>query len=310
MLVFNSQMHLLTFIFIILEFGMLVFYQLPHYLSRPSDRSRLYYLILLVLLLLYNITGGLFPDPQIPIPVKAQNIIAYGAGFLIASYFPYFFYKTLSLEKLRFHALYGVPLFLILPYLVFFAGFYALSEDLDSTVRWGMIVPFFYSILILWAILRAIRLKFSEEQQEGLPVSKWEALSVYFAVLPWACMTAFAYFHISQWIEVLFTNLGFVLITLVFMLHSARRQKISFQQLQELSLAFSQDDVFESNLLRYSFSAREVEIIRLLRQGYSKQAIGEQLFIASSTVSRHVQNIHYKAEVNSRLELIRKLESA
>lgn len=53
----------------------------------------------------------------------------------------------------------------------------------------------------------------------------------------------------------------------------------------------------------------EIEIIRLLRLGSSKQEISEKLFIAITTVSRHVKNIHYKAEVNSRIELVRKLET-
>jgi len=310
MLVFNSQMHLLTFIFIVLEFGMLVFYQLPHYLSYPKDQSRLYYLVLLLLLLLYNITGGLFPDPDIPIPVKIQNITAYGTGFMIASYFPYFFYKTLQLDQLRFHARYGVPLFLVLPYIIFFAGFYFFTEDLQATIKWGMIVPFIYSIIILWAILRAIRLKFRQDDQSGLGVSQREALSVYCAVLPWVCMTAFAYFQISQWIEVLFTNLGFVFITLVFMHHNIKRQKLSFQKLEELLQEEPQALHFETNLSSYPFSSREIQIIRLLHQGRSKSEISGKLFIAHSTVSRHLQNIYQKAGAKNRIDLMRRLENS
>jgi len=301
-------MHLLTFIFIILEFGMLVFYQLPHYLSQPQDRSRLYYLLLLGLLLFYNITGGLFPDPDIPIDVKIQNIIAYGSGFLMASYFPYFFYKSLNLESLRFHALYGVPLFLILPYLVFFVCFYELSGDLQATIKWGMLVPFLYSFLILWAILRAIRLKYKQEDRQGFPLNQWEAVSVYCAVLPWVCMTAFAYFHIAQWIEVLFTNLGFVLVTIVFMLHHIRRQRRLLVSFQQLSAQPRGDKCFKDNLIRYRFSARESEIIGLLREGLDKKTVAERLFISPATVSRHVQNIYCKASVGTRIELLRKLE--
>ncbi|PWS33353.1 response regulator transcription factor [Pedobacter paludis] len=310
MLVFNSEMHLLTFIFIVVEFGMLVFYQLPHYLAHTKDKSRLYYLILLSLLLVYNVTGGLFPDPAIPLPITLQNIIAYGSGFLMASYFPYFFYKTLALEKLRFHALYGVPLFLLLPYLVFFAGFYTFTEDLDATIKWGMIIPFFYSIFIMAAILRALRIKFRQEDRAGYPVHQWEALSIYCAVLPWVCMTIFSYLHISQWIEVLCTNLGFICTTAAFISHAVRKEKINRRRLEELSVARPSDEEFEQNLNRYNFSNREIEIIRLLRMGNSKQEISEKLFIATATVSRHVQNIHYKAEVGNRIELMRRLESS
>ena len=119
MLVFRTQIHIVTFIFIVLELMMLSF-QFFYYLFRPEDRNRLWYLILLVLMLFYNITGGLFPDPNINLSISLQEMIAYGSGFLMASYFPFYFYKAFDLKSLRWHAYYGVPLFLMLPYVVFF----------------------------------------------------------------------------------------------------------------------------------------------------------------------------------------------
>lgn len=119
MLVFGTEMHLVTFVFLLLEV-FLFFYQFIHYLERPQDKGRMWYLILLFLLIVYNITGGLFPDPNIGIPTVTQNIIAYGSGFLMGAYFPYYFYRAFELKRLRFHAIYGVLCFLILQYLIFF----------------------------------------------------------------------------------------------------------------------------------------------------------------------------------------------
>ena len=102
MLVFGTEMHIVTFVFVLLEIVMF-FYQLVDYLSRPQDKSRMWYLILLFLLIVYNITGGLFPDPRINIPIVTQNIIAYGSGFLMGAYFPYYFYKGFGLKGLRVH---------------------------------------------------------------------------------------------------------------------------------------------------------------------------------------------------------------
>ena len=93
MLVFGTQVHIVTFIFIVLEFIMFCF-QFIYYLFRPQDKPRKWYLILLALMLFYNITGWLFPDPNIAfIPVAIQGMIAYGSGFLMASYFPFYFVK-------------------------------------------------------------------------------------------------------------------------------------------------------------------------------------------------------------------------
>src|SRR5690606_23192219 len=128
MLVFGTEMHLVTFIFVLLEV-LLFFYQFIHYLQRPQDKGRMWYLVLLFLLIVYNITGGLFPDPNLPIPIVTQNIIAYGSGFLMASYFPFYFYKAFDLKLLRFHAIYGVPLFLLLPFFIFFVITYSINHN-------------------------------------------------------------------------------------------------------------------------------------------------------------------------------------
>lgn len=105
MLVFNSEMHILTYVIILLQSGMLLFYQLPYYLTRPQDKSRLWYLIVLVLLIVYNITRELFPDPSYSSPLITQNLITYGSVFLLTGYYPFFLYKVLELEKLHFYEL-------------------------------------------------------------------------------------------------------------------------------------------------------------------------------------------------------------
>src|SRR5690606_5612415 len=137
MLLPGTEMHLVTFVFTLLECAMF-FVQLALFLIRPSDRHRRWYLVLLGLLIVYNITGGLFPDPAIDIPEHVQNIIAYGTGFLAAAYFPYYFYRVFDLRLLRFHALFGVPLFLLLPFLLFFVIDYAWHKDIVLAVRYGV----------------------------------------------------------------------------------------------------------------------------------------------------------------------------
>ena len=134
MLVFGTQIHIVTFIFILLEAGMFIF-QLFYYLFRPQDKARLWYLILMSLMLFYNITGGLFPDPKIHLDLALQEMIAYGSGFLMASYFPFYFYKAFDLKALRWHALYGVPLFLMAPYLIFFVIVYAVNGNLEADIK-------------------------------------------------------------------------------------------------------------------------------------------------------------------------------
>ncbi len=343
MLLPGTEMHIVTFVFTLLEIVMFS-YQLIYYLSRPQDQNRLWYLILLFLLIVYNITGGLFPDKNIDLPIIIQNIIAYGSGFLMASYFPYYFYRAFNLKSLRFHAIYGVLLFLIIPYLVFFVIVYSVNGNLHFAIENGIVVPFFYSIVVLWAILKAIRLKYKENRNKN---NLMEVMAVYCAVIPWASLTVFSYYGVGQLTEVIFTNGGFIVITILFISQSIARSRKEYKTLQELNLTLAkkvhektlqlrlenelqrknfielvhniktldrteplsnvESMTFEQACKLYNLTSREIDIVRLIRQGYKYKMIAETLFISERTVTKHVQNIFDKVGVSNKVELINKL---
>jgi len=305
MLVFGTQIHIVTFIFILLEAGMLVF-QSALYFLRLQDVNRGLYLLLLFLMLFYNITGGLFPDPAIKaIPVSVQEMIAYGSGFLMASFFPYYFYRAFELKSLRWHALYGVPLFLALPYLVFFVIVYSINGNLNVDIRYGMIVPFGYALILLWVMFKAIHSKNRKVTNKN---QYWDELSMYLAVSPWAALAFFGLVESSQLVEVLCTNTGIVAITFIHFRKLIRHEQDQHRALQEavLKLRSRQDD-FDQQAKLYGYSRREAEIVLLLCQGLTYKAIGERLFISENTVDNTVQKIYSKTGVKSKLELIRKL---
>ncbi|MFB5946380.1 response regulator transcription factor [Albibacterium profundi] len=301
--VFGTEMLLITFIFVVLE-SVMFFYQLIYYLSRPQEKQRLYYLILLIILIVYNITGGLFPDPEIALPIVAQNSIAYGCGFLMASYFPYYFYKAFELDSLRFHAIYGVLLFFLLPFFIFFVIVYSVDNNLDFAIKNGVVIPFFYSFVILWQILKAIRIKFKDRNEESFI----EVLAMYAAVIPWAAMPLIAYFDWGQRVEVLCTNGGLIVITFMFLSKSVKTARLEYQQLLELSLNEDKSSVFDENSQNYNLTNREIEIVQLLREGNKYQTIAEKLYISESTVKTHVRNVYDKTGVCNRVELVHKME--
>ena len=59
-----------------------------------------------------------------------------------------------------------------------------------------------------------------------------------------------------------------------------------------------------SHLLLATFSQRELEILRLIRDGHSNQNIGERLFLSLSTIKWHNQNIFAKLDVQRRTEAV------
>jgi DNA-binding CsgD family transcriptional regulator len=303
MLVFGTQIHIVTFIFIVMETGMFIF-QFFYYLFRPQDKIRMWYLILLGLMLFYNITGGLFPDPKIDMSISFQMMIAYGSGFLMASYFPYYFYKAFDLQALRWHALYGVPLFLFMPYVIFFVIVYAINGNLNVDIKYGMIAPFIYAMVLLWVMFRAIYNKHQIERNEN---KYTEEITMYAAITPWSALAFFGLVESDQLVEVLCTNTGIICITILFIWRSIKSARFEYERLQEMAMQNGNNSVFEQMCRYYKLTNREIEIVLLVREGLTYRQISERLFIAGKTVENHIHNVYEKTNVKNKVSLIQKL---
>ncbi len=63
-------------------------------------------------------------------------------------------------------------------------------------------------------------------------------------------------------------------------------------------------DEINSLLLAASISQREQEILNLLANGYSNNAIAENLYITLNTVKSHLRRIYQKLEVSNRMQAV------
>lgn len=299
MTVFNSEMHVITFILIILEVLMFM-HQYIFYLQKP-DKKRKFYLILLFLLIIYNVAGGLFPDESMSLSIVTQNILAYGAGFAMGCFFPYYFYKAFDVRHLKFQATYGVFYFLVLPYLIFFCIVYPLVNDLDVAIYIGLLIPFIYAFYMIYQILEAIKVTFRGRKAV-------DVILVYLAVCPWALMPLLAYLKVDQLTEVTFTNGGFIIITVLFfrnMIEESRRDYLALIELKRR--ARPEPEILLENCRLYMLTPRECEVTQLICEGEKYKDIAERLFISERTVTTHVQNIFKKTKVTSKIELLNKL---
>lgn len=281
-------------------------FQLFYYLFRPEDKARFYYLILLILLLFYNVTGGLFPDPSISIPVPIQEMVAYGSGFLMASYFPFYFYKAFDLKSLRWHALYGVPLFLLGPYIVFFVIDYALHGNLDDDLEYGMIAPFIYALVLLWVMFSAIHKQHKTDRDKKQYL---EEIAMYVAISPWTALALFGFIEQSQLVEVLCTNTGIIAITCLFIWKSIKKARLEYRRILKLQLEGSSVEILNENIKRYNLTKTEREICEMVITGASNKEIAEKLFISEDTVKKHIYNSFRKMKVKNRAALIYKLQT-
>ena len=61
-------------------------------------------------------------------------------------------------------------------------------------------------------------------------------------------------------------------------------------------------EIFEEVMREYGLTRRESEIAWLLYKGYTNRQIGAELFIAETTVKKHVSHIYEKMRVSGRKE--------
>lgn len=302
MTVFDTEMHVVTFIFIVLE-SLMLFYQVVSFINKPSCKNRLYFIVLLFLLVIYNLFGGLFPDPTLSIDIVTQNILAYGAGFAMAGYFPYYFYKGLDLPEMRFHAQWGIWLFLFAPFVLFIVVEYSITKDLDDAVKHAVIIPFVYAIIIVVTMFMAIRKKFMKQHD-------WisEEYLTYLAVLPWISLPIISYYQLPQIIEVLPTNFGLIIIAIIFVRNDIIQAWEEDRQRAKDADKGYLDTIFLESCKAFQLTQREIEIANLIRDGYKYKDIAASLFISERTVTKHVQNIFSKTSVSSKIDLIKTLE--
>lgn len=219
-------MHIVTFIFVCLE-AVILFYLIIYKLARPDDKATILNIILISLLITYNVTGGLLPDPKLPGSFFLQEVIAYATGFITPCYFPYYVYKAFGLEKMKFHAYIGAYLFLILPYLIFVIVF-AKSGDL-ITAQQLLFLPVLYALWIIYSLAKAIKNKYGNDFSSK--ESKTEVAILFFSVTPWIGLPFINYFNQSQAIEASITNTGFLLLFSLQLNRHIKQTRLEHQRL-------------------------------------------------------------------------------
>lgn len=324
MLLPGTQMHVITFLFICIE-TVILLYLTIHRLARPDDKSSFLNIILILLLILYNVTGGLLPDPNLPGSYFLQTSIAYATGFITPCYFPYYVYNSFSLVKMKFHAYRGVILFLVLPYLIFVMLFVT-SGNLE-TAKTLLILPVGYALWVIITLIGAVKFKYNNNFRSR--IAREEIAVLFLSLTPWVGLPVIDYFNLGQSVEATTTNTGFLLLLALQLKQHIGRLRDEHERLivseekllkwneqlqeevnrrtQELE-KLSREDRLSQNCKRFSFTTREIEIALMVYKGYSHKQIAEILFIAERTVAKHVQNIFEKAQVSNRLELSRKLD--
>lgn len=226
MLLPGTQMHIVTFIFVCIEL-VIFFYLIIYRLARPDDKITFLNIVLIFLLILYNVTGGLLPDPNLPGSVFIQEIIAYATGFIVPCYFPYYVYKAFGLEKMKFHAYRGVFLFLMFPYLLF-VTVYAITTSLEAAKN-IYALPVLYALWIIFSLAKSIKHKYQNDFSSK--ESKEELTVLFLSLSPWIGLPFIDFFNLGQAVEASVTNTGFLLLLALQLKNHIKQIRIEHERL-------------------------------------------------------------------------------
>jgi signal transduction histidine kinase/DNA-binding NarL/FixJ family response regulator len=239
----GTNIHWITFSIIVIEL-VLLFYQVIYFLIRPSDKNRLWYLILLLLIIQYNIFGGLFVDPGLSVPLIVQYCLAYGSGILTSMYFPFYIYKFLNLPGLKFYAYYGSLFFLFLPFLLVFIVPYLITKNIEFSGKWVVLVPAIYAISLLYSLFKSVFKSIKKPDPDDVNY-KGKVIGVCIAVVFWIfglCVVTFL--NGSQYIEHATTNMGFLIMTVIFVRSTVIDSRIEYKKLIK-----SENELQQTNFL-------------------------------------------------------------
>lgn len=324
MLVFGTQMHIVTFLFVCIETAIL-FYLIIYKLARPDDVSAGLNIALIILLLIYNITGGLLPDPKLPGSFSLQESIAYGTGFITPCYFPYYVYRGLGLKRMHFHARRGILIFLVLPYFLF-VTILIITNDINAAKN-ILAVPVGYALWVLYDAWRAVRTKYGKERAKKKSIE--EIVVVFISLSSWVGLPFISYFNLSQAVEAFTTNTGFLLLLALHVKRNVEQLKEEHYRLIESERSLLDwnrrlqtevekrtteleriqlEERILQNCRRYNLTSRETEVVGFMCKGSTYKEIAGTLFIAERTVAKHVQNIFEKVNIKNKLELCKRLE--
>lgn len=299
----GTQMHMVTFAITAFEVAML-FFQVIYYLERTSDKKRLLYLVLLVFVIFYNITSGLFPDENIPIPLMVQTILAYFFAFATSMYFVYYYYKAFDLKLLEFFVSYGSLIFLFVPFLFLFVLPLYLTGDLSMSRKLAVVIPFLYGLSFIIATTRAFVFKF--RVKEYSEKTKFQlVLAAYVALLCWVTLPVIVFFGDFQVLEHSITNAGILIMTIIYVRSSIHQSRKEYFML--LKSGESVELVIRENCTRFNLTCREIEIANQIIKGQPYKLIAYSLNISEKTVAKHVSNMFLKLSVTNKVELINKL---
>ena len=298
---FGTSIHWTTFFYLIIDTVIVLF--TLYFSGKKTHSSFKRFLILGLLFVVYNVTGGFLPTDNFPGPFIIQYIITYSVAITLCVFIVYYLYKEYDIVVLKYNSsIRNLAIFTSVSYIILFLIPYFVTGSLDSA-RFLFTIPIsIAAIIFLFIFYRRI----SNPNNPNAFILRRNRLSIVsvssIALLP-ICTVIGDY----QWITFTVMNLAFFAITAI----EADRYLYFIENNNRMYEVFAlkkkqKDEAIESKIFYEDLTRREIEIALSILSDLSYRNIAKDLFIAESTVSKHAANIFKKTGVKNRREFLKR----
>jgi len=296
---FGTSIHWTTFFYLLLDIIIVVIASFHAACQRRISLKR--YIVLGLLFITYNITGGFLPIQHRLFPIFTQYLITYGVSISLCIYIAYYLYKEYDITILQAH--FSIENIIVLMLLCFTALFvipFLVTNSIGIARMFFTIPILVIALYFCWAFKKHLD-KFPCTNHFTLRRNR---LSL-FCALSIALLPVFTLVGDYQWLTFTVMNLSFYFITtmeidryLYFLENKTRMYEVfTFYKA-------NRDKLESSKLIYQSLTRREIEIALSILTKKSYKSIGNDFYITERTVSKHASNIFKKTGVKNKTEFL------
>ena len=292
---FGTSIHWTTFFYVLVDLFLVLFASIQCF--RLKNFGLESYIILGFLYILYDLTGGFLPFKNFPAPLIVQYIITYGIAIALCIYVIYYLYKEYDIVIVAFPFSIRNIVFLVCSFfiLLFLCPYY-ISGSL-SVARFTFTIPIsLIGFYFLWLFFRRIK-QYPKSNRFTLRRNKLSIISVSCIIL----LPILTEIGDYQWLTFSIMNFSFYCITAI----EVNRYLYLLENKNKIFEVFAFNNLHKKKLGKFellykNLTRREIEVAVSIMSDHSYKKIGEELFIAEGTVSKHASNIFKKIRVKDR----------
>jgi len=306
--IFDSEMKLITFILIIIEI-IILFSQFMFYIQRPSDKSRLRFVGLTAMFILYNLLSGFLPDKNLEINLLLQNIISIGIGITLAIYYYAYLVKELNMIQDKYFSIKNLIIGLVGTFILGYGISFLTTNDLEKSRQYYIILPIVIALYFCVKTVVFLSKKRIQHSKNKTPF-KYMVTSGYIGIVFMATMPIVVAFGDYQIINNGLVNVSFFLSYIAFFKYMMFHTKIENEMLFVMKQQ-SKNDKIEltktcENFNSYCLSKRQIEVAYLMLENLTYAEIATELFIGTNTASKHGSDILKKTKSSTKAHFITK----